>query len=550
MSLLIKALEQAAKDRKTARVEPARDDPPTADAPEPTLEPPPPPRRAESRAQNRVSAADEAPDPTPRVSPTVGTSRPSRPESHASGDAPAPPRAPTSLSDLAQSDAQQRARAAAVVQASGRTANMIAVLRGNPVLLIGALAVLFGVAYGIYVYIQIANPGLLVRAPASKPATATPAPPPREADRPVIPTPPDVLTATATPAAPPATGTPSSAIEGPSAGAPSSLGMAPAQSVVASPSAPAAPVPPAAASPPVAPVALPPAASGSTGAGPSAPPAANPAVNARAAIPAGTVLGAAAGEQPRSAAAERALEPRPERAAPRADRENAAAPAPSAATPATPRTAEPVARSAREPITVSPTQAAPRLNPLLGQAYQSLQRGDLEDARAQYGKLSQTEPLNVDALLGLAYIAAQENRSEEAVRLYLRILQLNPRHALAQAALIGLMGRADPSASESRLKQLIAREPSAFLHFVLGNLYADQSQWAQAQQAYFQAHHLEPDNPDYAYNLAVGLDHLRQAKPALNFYRRAEQLATAHGRSNFNLAHARERIRILSSQVE
>ena len=167
-----------------------------------------------------------------------------------------------------------------------------------------------------------------------------------------------------------------------------------------------------------------------------------------------------------------------------------------------------------------------------------------------YTRLSQAEPLNVDALLGLAYIAAQENRSDDAMKLYVRILQLNPRHAVAQAALIGLMGRADPAASESRLKQLIAREPSPFLHFVLGNLYADQSQWAQAQQSYFQAHHLEPDNPDYAYNLAVGLDQLRQPKLALNFYRRAETLAQARGQSNFNISHARERIRALNSQLE
>jgi tetratricopeptide (TPR) repeat protein len=150
----------------------------------------------------------------------------------------------------------------------------------------------------------------------------------------------------------------------------------------------------------------------------------------------------------------------------------------------------------------------------------------------------------------LAYIAAQENRSDDAMKLYLRILQVNPRHASAQGALIGLMGRADPLSSETRLKQLIAREPSAFLHFVLGNVYADQSLWAQAQQAYFQAHHLEPDNADYAYNLAVGLDHLRQNKVALGYYRRAEQLATAQGRSNFNLAQARERISILSSQLD
>jgi tetratricopeptide (TPR) repeat protein len=98
------------------------------------------------------------------------------------------------------------------------------------------------------------------------------------------------------------------------------------------------------------------------------------------------------------------------------------------------------------------------------------------------------------------------------------------------------------------LKQLIAREPSPFLHFILGNLYADQSLWPQAQQAYFQAHHLEPQNADYAYNVAVGLDHLRQNNLALDFYKRAEQLAAASGRANFDVSHARSRIQALSSQ--
>ena len=72
----------------------------------------------------------------------------------------------------------------------------------------------------------------------------------------------------------------------------------------------------------------------------------------------------------------------------------------------------------------------------------------------------------------------------------------------------------------------------------------------QAQQAYFQAYHLEPANPDYAYNVAVGLDHLGQRKLALEFYRRAEQLALQRGRSNFEPAHARERINKLGAEPE
>jgi len=492
MSLLIKALEQAAKDRKAGRAEaqPAAQEAPAADAPlEPTLEPPPPPRAAAARAP--------APDPAPPAP---------APSSPLALDTGAPPRrAPSTLASLASIDAQQqqRARAATVMQASGgRSAEIMAFLRGNPVIALGGLAVLFGIGFGIYVYLQIAQPGVFTRQAATK---AQPTPPP----------------------APPAPQAPQE-----TAAASGIAGPAPYDSVLAPPGA-----------QPVGPAASPGAI------GPQAGAQSATSAPLQFQVPSSSVIGPRqAMDAPRAATPERAPETRRDTGSikPRdPDRAPAAAPAAPAA-----RVATAPASPDRERIAVSPTAAQPRLNPNVGQAYSLLQSGEIEEARALYSSVLQAEPLNMDALLGLAYIAAKENRSDDATKLYVRILQLNPRHAIAQAALIGLMGRADPAASESRLKQLISREPSPFLHFVLGNLYADQAQWSQAQQSYFQAHHLEPDNPDYAYNLAVGLDHLRQGKVALSFYRRAEQLASTQGRSNFNLSHARERIRILSSQVE
>lgn len=187
---------------------------------------------------------------------------------------------------------------------------------------------------------------------------------------------------------------------------------------------------------------------------------------------------------------------------------------------------------------------------MLTEAYAALQANSLDQAQHLYGQLLRAEPRNIDALLGLAAIATQEGKSDEATRHYLRILELDPRHALAQSGLIAILGRADPLAAETRLKQLIAREPAPFLYFTLGNLYADQSLWAPAQQAYFQAYHLDPANPDYAYNLAVGLEHLSQHKLALGLYRRALQLASARGHANFSLPQAQERITRLASRVE
>jgi len=201
-------------------------------------------------------------------------------------------------------------------------------------------------------------------------------------------------------------------------------------------------------------------------------------------------------------------------------------------------------------IVVSRGDAEPAMNPLLPQAYAALQSGQLDEAQRAYGQLAAAEPASIDALLGLAAVAVRRGDSGEAIRHYLRILELEPRNALAQSGLIALLGRADPMAAESKLRQLIAREPSAHLYFTLGNLYADQSQWSAAQQSYFQAHHLDATNPDYAYNLAVGLEHVSQRKLALGYYRRAVELAAARGRANFNLPQAQERIGKLAAQVD
>jgi len=63
------------------------------------------------------------------------------------------------------------------------------------------------------------------------------------------------------------------------------------------------------------------------------------------------------------------------------------------------------------------------------------------------------------------------------------------------ANLISLRGQLDPVASESRLKSFIATQPeAALLHFSLGNQYAQQSRWSEAQAAYFKAHSVDPEN--------------------------------------------------------
>ncbi len=393
MSLLMKALEKAAKDRVDARTETVAA---TATA------------KAELSLEPLAAETPAAPRPE-------GVPRPAT-----------PPRTPATAAT------REQAQAATVLQAAGRPqgVGVGTYLRTHQVVVLGTVAGFIAVGFGIYVALQIFQPGLFVRQPPMAP-------------------------------------------------------KAPASPLAQAPAAPA---------------------------------------NTPAPLPAAPLL--------QASAAEPTATPAP--------REKPQAVAPVA----------PPVETPRNTIVVSRASPEPALNPLLTEAYAALEANRLEPAKSLYNQLLRTEPKNVDALLGMAAIATLEGNSDEAAKHYLQILELDPRHALAQSGLIGMLGRADPLAAESRLKQLIAREPSAHLYFTLGNLYADQSLWAAAQQAYFQAHHLEPANPDYAYNLAIGLEHVSQPKVALGFYRRATQLAAAKGRANFNLAQAQERISRLAAQVE
>lgn len=217
---------------------------------------------------------------------------------------------------------------------------------------------------------------------------------------------------------------------------------------------------------------------------------------------------------------------------------------------ATQAPARPPAEAPRNKIQISAGSTEPKTDNNLVQAYAALQSGKLDTARQYYSDAARNEPRNVNALLGLAAVAMQEGRTEDASRIYFDVLDLEPRNTYAQAGLIALMGRADPVASEARLKQLIDRTPAASLHFTLGNLYADQSRWSEAQHAYFQAYQMESANPDYAYNLAVGLEHVGQPKLAANYYQRAVDQARVKGRAGFNPAQAQDRLRQLAAQPQ
>jgi tetratricopeptide (TPR) repeat protein len=190
---------------------------------------------------------------------------------------------------------------------------------------------------------------------------------------------------------------------------------------------------------------------------------------------------------------------------------------------------------------------APEVNPNVQSGYAAYLAGDLGKSRTDYEEALREDPGNRDAALGLAALDVRVGRYEGAEALYLRLLQADPRDPEAQAALLALRaGRSDPLATESRVKSLLAVDPEAHaLNFTLGNQYAQQNRWAEAQREYLKAYAAEPDNADFAYNVAVSFDHLHQTRQALDYYQRALDLARSRGAS-FDLAAAQARIARLS----
>jgi Tfp pilus assembly protein PilF len=425
MSLLMKALEKAAKDRGDAGAEPAMPANPSPNAgakvnSELTLEP-------------IILEPDE---PVIQRAP--------------------PPREKSASPSISRTTARDSAKAATIVRAGARAdRDVFAYMRERPLVMLGGIAALFMVGFGGYVYLQM-NPGMFASQPP-RPAPIAQAPVPAPAPAPTAPAGSSPSTQNAT--------------------------------------APATPVPLTSLLPPTELIAN------------KDKPAATSSVAAAAVTPAVP----------------------------------AAPAAPAVAAPSTPR----------ETIKITTGTTAPTVNPVLSEAYHALAAGNLEASQKLYSQLLKSDARNVDALLGLAAIATQQGDRDTSAKNYVRVIELDPRNSLAQAGLIGMVGSADPQSAETRVKQLIARDPSSgYLYFTLGNTYVDQQRWPDAQQAFFQAHHLQPDNPDYAYNLAIALEHIGQPKSALDFYRRAVLLAAAKGHANFNSAAAQERVNKLEKVVQ
>ncbi len=222
------------------------------------------------------------------------------------------------------------------------------------------------------------------------------------------------------------------------------------------------------------------------------------------------------------------------------DSREAVSPVPTAAAPAPTRgageqtidatgTADAAVAQPAQRIEIHKSRRIRAVHPMVQKAYHAYQQQNYVEAERLYRKALKRNPDSRDAALGLAGIAMHQGNLQVARYYYQRVLKANPADKTAQIALNSLGNTGDSLQETSQLKHWLRDDrDNAQLHFALGNRYASAGQWKEAQQAYFEAQRIDPDQPDYAYNLAISLDQLGLQTQALEYYLNARRLAADH----------------------
>lgn len=189
-----------------------------------------------------------------------------------------------------------------------------------------------------------------------------------------------------------------------------------------------------------------------------------------------------------------------------------------------------------------------RTSDLVREAYQALQANRLDEADRLYRSVLKQAPDHRDALLGAAASAKALGNFDDAIAFYQRRLEKASDDTFARAGLLGLASSEKSRGSvQQEVNALLKENPdSAQLHFVKGVGLAAATQWSGAQSAFYQAYSLDNKNPDYAFNLAVSLDRLRQPALARVYYERALELSRDR-KPFFELAAAERRVTELTS---
>ena len=215
-------------------------------------------------------------------------------------------------------------------------------------------------------------------------------------------------------------------------------------------------------------------------------------------------------------------------------------------TPATEiKSVKPIKTSAASTLSISTGSQVSQKNKLLTEAFEAYEQSDLTTARKLYSEVLAMDKSDRDGLLGRAAVHILDNEYQQAINKYQQLLVDNPKDSMAMASLISV-ANIDPQSGETQLKKLLREQPeSPYLHFALGNMYGSQNRWNEAQNSYFEAMQNRPDDPNYAYNLAVSLEHIGKSGAAITFYQKALD-NSSNGLVTFDEQLVRQRLEVLA----
>ena len=180
----------------------------------------------------------------------------------------------------------------------------------------------------------------------------------------------------------------------------------------------------------------------------------------------------------------------------------------------------------------------------LREAYAAYRAGNDELAMQRYSQVLEVDPNNRNALLARAAIHVQNANVDAAIADYQTLLLANPKDSIAMSSLLGVASLS-PQETETRLKLMLQEEPdSPYLNFALANAFGAQGRWQEAQSHYFEALKNNPDDPNYAYNLAVSLEHISQPRTAITYYQRALE-NYGKGLATFSRDVVNQRVQVL-----
>lgn len=179
-------------------------------------------------------------------------------------------------------------------------------------------------------------------------------------------------------------------------------------------------------------------------------------------------------------------------------------------------------------ISIRKSRRSVSLSTALNKGYTALQKGRYSEATLTYETILKKRPKQIDALLGLANIYANNGDLLAARGQYDKVLATRPSNKIAQLGLLYTYQSDNSAKGLQLLQDLSAKYPNnPEILVAIGHKLAKQTKWFEAQQSYFKAYSVQPNNALLAYNLAVSLDRMEKYSAASTFYKKALTLDSA-----------------------